>query len=274
MKDGTDLRLMPGDELRLKHKNASNRGPWECLGNVIRFDQSEEVCLELRDSKVRHSNLIQTLLKPHCCDRQAAPDDCTVGYTVDFIWKATSFDRMKDALHTFREYSASISGYLFHSILGHPVEPMVLKTIVPKKGFNVTGLPELNHSQVKANLSHSQSNLEHTTIVIASLRMIGQSLSLILIDSFSSSHGHRSMRSRVSCSSPSASSRDPLVRGKPSLLLPSSTIWPAQAMGKSSLLLHPTWRLISSQRRSRRRVSRSFVYVQSQGRTSHRLASI
>jgi hypothetical protein len=51
-KDDTDLRLMPGDELRLKHKNASNRGPWECLGNVIRFDQSEEVCLELRDSKV------------------------------------------------------------------------------------------------------------------------------------------------------------------------------------------------------------------------------
>ena len=79
---------------------------------------------------------------------QAAPDDCTVCYTVDFIWKATSFDRMKDALHTFREYSASISGYLFHSILGHPVEPMVLKTVVPKKGFNVAGLPELNHSQV------------------------------------------------------------------------------------------------------------------------------
>lgn len=51
-KDDTDLRLMPGDELRLKHKNVSNRGPWECLGNVIRFDQSEEVCLELRDSKV------------------------------------------------------------------------------------------------------------------------------------------------------------------------------------------------------------------------------
>ncbi len=41
---------MPGDELRLKHRNVSNRGPWEGLGNIIRFDQTEEVCLELRDS--------------------------------------------------------------------------------------------------------------------------------------------------------------------------------------------------------------------------------
>ena len=45
------------------------------------------------------------------------PDDCTIGYSVDFVWKSTSFDRMRTALATFREYSASISGYLFHSIL-------------------------------------------------------------------------------------------------------------------------------------------------------------
>jgi hypothetical protein len=49
-----------------------------------------------------------------------------------------------------REYSASISGYLFHSILGHVVEPTLLRVQVPKKGFNVPGLPELNHSQVSA----------------------------------------------------------------------------------------------------------------------------
>ena len=126
---------------------------------------------------------------------QSVPDDCTVGFTVDFVWKATSFDRMKTALHTFREYSASISGYLFHSILGHTLEPTLLRvqvgveptllrvqvgvdptllrlqvtwrpppphdprprikdapphtsSQVPKKGFNVPGLPELNHSQV------------------------------------------------------------------------------------------------------------------------------
>ena len=61
LQDDTDLRLMPGDELRLKHRNASNRGPWEGVGNVIRFDQTEEVCLELRDNvsadKERYWNL-------------------------------------------------------------------------------------------------------------------------------------------------------------------------------------------------------------------------
>jgi hypothetical protein len=50
LKDDTDLRLMPGDELKLKHRNASNRGEWEGTGNIIRFDQTEEVCLELRES--------------------------------------------------------------------------------------------------------------------------------------------------------------------------------------------------------------------------------
>jgi hypothetical protein len=56
---------------------------------------------------------------------------------------------MKTALNTFREYSASISGYLFHSILGHTLEPTLLRVQAPKKGFNVPGLPDLNFSQVR-----------------------------------------------------------------------------------------------------------------------------
>jgi regulator of nonsense transcripts 1 len=38
------------------------------------------------------------------------PEDCAVGYTVEFVWRGTSFDRMRNALTTFRKYSASISG--------------------------------------------------------------------------------------------------------------------------------------------------------------------
>ncbi len=41
---------------------------------------------------------------------QDVPEDCTVGYHVDFVWRGTSFDRMRNALNTFRKYSASISG--------------------------------------------------------------------------------------------------------------------------------------------------------------------
>lgn len=37
--------------------------------------QTEEVCLEMHSSSV--------------------PDDCTVSYVVEFVWKSTSYDRMK-----------------------------------------------------------------------------------------------------------------------------------------------------------------------------------
>lgn len=49
------------------------------------------------------------------------PDDTTVGFSLEFVWKSTSFDRMSTALKLFKDYSASISGYLFHVLLGHEV---------------------------------------------------------------------------------------------------------------------------------------------------------
>jgi regulator of nonsense transcripts 1 len=49
------------------------------------------------------------------------PEDTTVDYSLEFVWKSTSFDRMNTALKLFKDYSASISGYLFHVLLGHEV---------------------------------------------------------------------------------------------------------------------------------------------------------
>lgn len=49
-KDDTELRLVPGDELRLCHRAAGVRGTWEGTGCVLRFDQSEEVCLEMNSN--------------------------------------------------------------------------------------------------------------------------------------------------------------------------------------------------------------------------------
>ncbi|GIL94261.1 hypothetical protein Vretimale_509 [Volvox reticuliferus] len=138
-RDDNELKLMQGDELKLRHKNAGNRGPWEALGHVLTYQQSEEVCLELFTNDV--------------------PEDCTVGYSVDFVWRGTSYDRMRNALNTFRKYSASISGYLYHLILGHPVEPVTLKIPLPKAGLGVPTLPELNHSQLHAVKSVLQQPL-------------------------------------------------------------------------------------------------------------------
>ena len=86
------------------------------------------------------------------------PTDVTHGFSVDFVWKATSFDRMQDAMKTFAVDETSVSGYIYHRLLGHEVEPQVIRTALPKR-FSAPGLPELNHSQVFAVKSVLQKAL-------------------------------------------------------------------------------------------------------------------
>lgn len=47
--------------------------------------------------------------------------DCTHDFCVDFVWKSTSFDRMQNALKMFAVDEGSVSGYLYHRLLGHEV---------------------------------------------------------------------------------------------------------------------------------------------------------
>ncbi|KAG8898911.1 hypothetical protein FRB99_007071 [Tulasnella sp. 403] len=135
-----EVRLAVGDELRLKYQGEL-RGPWEGTGHVIKVPNniSDEIALELR----RAENV---------------PTDCTHNFTVDFVWKSTSFDRMQLAMKTFAVDEKSVSGYIYHKLLGHELEPQVLKTQMPKK-FSAPGLPELNHSQMFAVKSVLQKPL-------------------------------------------------------------------------------------------------------------------
>jgi len=55
--------------------------------------------------------------------------------------------RMKAALRTFAVDETSVSGYVYHRLLGHDVDDIVIKCQLPKR-FSAPGLPELNHSQV------------------------------------------------------------------------------------------------------------------------------
>lgn len=75
------------------------------------------------------------------------PLECTHNFHVDFVWKATSYDRMQNALKTFAVDDTSVSAYLYHRLLGHAVEDQTLKVPLPKR-FSAPHLPELNHSQV------------------------------------------------------------------------------------------------------------------------------
>jgi regulator of nonsense transcripts 1 len=65
---------------------------------------------------------------------------------------------MQSALKSFAVDETSVSSYIYHRILGHDVEPQVLKTNIPKK-MSAPNLPELNHSQVNAIKSVLQKPL-------------------------------------------------------------------------------------------------------------------
>lgn len=78
------------------------------------------------------------------------PTDFTLNFSVDFVWKPTSFDRMQLAMKTFAVDEKSVSGYIvshfstyhfptltieatssqYHKLLGHDLEPQALRTQV------------------------------------------------------------------------------------------------------------------------------------------------
>ncbi|EKM55248.1 uncharacterized protein PHACADRAFT_28301 [Phanerochaete carnosa HHB-10118-sp] len=135
-----EVRLAVGDELRLKYTGTLHK-PWEGDGHVVKIPNnvSDEIGLELRRS-------------------EGVPVDITHNYTVDFVWKSTSFDRMQLAMKTFAVDEKSVSGYIYHKLLGHELEPQTLRTQMPKR-FSAPGLPELNHSQMYAVKSVLQKPL-------------------------------------------------------------------------------------------------------------------
>ncbi|KAF8495310.1 ATP dependent helicase [Gautieria morchelliformis] len=126
-----EVRLAVGDELRLRYAGEMHKA-WEGVGHVIKIPNnvSDEIGLELRRA-------------------EGVPSECTHNFSADFVWKSTSFDRMQLAMKTFAVDEKSVSGYIYHKLLGHELEPQVLKTQMPKR-FSAPGLPELNHSQMYA----------------------------------------------------------------------------------------------------------------------------
>ncbi|POM72558.1 Nonsense transcript regulator [Phytophthora palmivora] len=130
----SDLRLVPGDEIRLRLGPSASMlygKDWDGTGHVLRLEVSE-VALEMRSNNV--------------------PIEITDGYLVDFVWKSTSFDRMQAAMKTFAVDDTSLTGYLYHKILGHSVDNMQLLRIPRSVGthFSAPGLPELNPPQMEA----------------------------------------------------------------------------------------------------------------------------
>lgn len=59
----------------------------------VLLDVSDEIGLELKRT-------------------EGVPAECTHGFSADFVWKSTSFDRMQLAMKTFAVDEKSVSGYI------------------------------------------------------------------------------------------------------------------------------------------------------------------
>ncbi|KAL0226853.1 hypothetical protein P9112_014177 [Eukaryota sp. TZLM1-RC] len=131
----SELRLVVGDELRLRYSGDGRHPPWSCVGHVLRFNTAEEVVVELKPGS----------------DSNRAPVDVSIGFSVDFIWKSTSFDRMLKALSKLSRDQKSVSKNIKQMLLGHPAqcEPAVAKGNLPQV-MSAPHLPELNPSQQQA----------------------------------------------------------------------------------------------------------------------------
>lgn len=66
---------------------------------------------------------------------------------------------MQSSLKTFAVDETSVSGYIYHKLLGHEVEDVVIKCQLPKR-FTAQGLPDLNHSQVAGAKLHFAHHIE------------------------------------------------------------------------------------------------------------------
>ncbi|KAJ1940485.1 ATP-dependent RNA helicase, partial [Linderina pennispora] len=135
-----EVRIAIGDELRLSYSGALFREPWKGTGYVIKLpnSNSDEICVEMTTMD--------------------APTEITQDFSVDFVWKSTSFDRMQSAMKKFAVMENSVSEYIYHKLLGHTIENTELSFRMPRV-FNAPGLPELNASQIEAIRSTLRSPL-------------------------------------------------------------------------------------------------------------------
>jgi len=130
-----ESKIVVGDELRLVLGPGGeflNGGPWEGVGYVK----------NLWDGTV-DLEFVRTVT--------TVPSKTSDDFRVEYIWKSTTYDRMQNALKTFAVDDASVTGYIYHKLLGHTVEEQRIATAkIPHNGSQVPGLPPLNESQWSA----------------------------------------------------------------------------------------------------------------------------
>ena len=130
-KNDTDLKLMHGDELRLRYLGDCHK-PWTGVGHVIKIPDNfgDEVGIELKSNA-------------------PAPTEMKSNFVVDFVWKSTSFDRMQAALRRFAVDDTSVSSYIYHRLLGKKKFKIFLRQIEVKKNLKKRARPfKILHNEI------------------------------------------------------------------------------------------------------------------------------
>lgn len=131
-----EVRLAVGDELRLRY-NGEMHKHWEGLGHVIKVPNSGLLLLLANLSSSLTISILIDISDEIALElrrNDGVPSDCTHNFSADFVWKSTSFDRMQLAMKTFAVDEQSVSGYIYHKLMGHEAAPpQVLRAQMPKR---------------------------------------------------------------------------------------------------------------------------------------------
>ena len=130
--ENSELKVAVGDEIILRY-NGLDGEEWTGSGYILRLPNAhqEEFTLELNPSKI------------------PPPIHVTTGFTAEFVWKGTSYDRMQESLRQFALDEKLVSGYIYHKILGHEVAPVEFDVKIPNK-LSLKKMAQLNTSQENA----------------------------------------------------------------------------------------------------------------------------
>jgi regulator of nonsense transcripts 1 len=122
-----DFRVAAGDEVQIKHAASK----WKAAGNIIKTpsSSSEEIAVEIKHGR-------------------NSPAESN-GYSVEFVWKATPYERMTMALKMLANNDRHLEPAILNELLGQGLDTPDLSIVLPKK-ISAPGLPELNHSQAQA----------------------------------------------------------------------------------------------------------------------------
>jgi regulator of nonsense transcripts 1 len=161
----SEVRLIAGEEMRLKLPSfaqqfglsaliaaATSDGKTAGVATAVGSSPSDEEFAWVGTGVVRSVEDGEITLEMSGTGSDKSVPTATTGYVVELVWHSVTFDRMQAALRRFALEEQSVSGFLYHALLGHPVDPaQTLKVPVPAvENCHAPGLPRLNPSQAAA----------------------------------------------------------------------------------------------------------------------------